>query len=482
MLQYLFNTSCIWLTGLIAFDILLRREAHHGFNRFYLLLILFAGILIPLWSWDTDSIVYTTAVSQPIAEQTAVARAAIASNSDEVLLSWEQWLLTIYIAGVVVVLFITLKDMLNIYKLLRKGDKHKDGTWTVVETGTSISPFSAFRYVFISSRKNYSTEELAMILAHEEQHGHLLHFIDVLITRMCAVLFWFNPIVYILEKRLRMTHEYQADAAVDNYPEEYGRFLIEQSILGAAPMMAHSFTRSPLKKRIVMLTRKTTILTKSKRLIILPVLALAVVCFTKNAFSFDEPKKDGNKVTFKGNVVEYSSVSASVDTVIVVDPITGEEQMLLTRMEPSPIKINGETIYNSGSIRTPGKYGGDVSDMSNFSGDALKMYLLTNMKKELKKLNDGEYKIVLGDIVIDKEGAIAFYSFGGVWHISRDNTKYTEKEIDPDTEKQIIRKISTLIDNAPKSEPATINEKPVYCTKSGIHSRFTIKKGVLVSL
>ena len=482
MLQYIINTSAIWITGLIAFDMFLRKEAHHGFNRFYLLLILFAGILIPLWSWDTDSIVYTTVVSQPMAEQTAIARGTIVNNSEGFILNWEQWLLIIYLGGLAAILFITLKDMLNIYRLFRGGDKHKHGTWTVVETGTSISPFSAFRYVFISNRKNYSTEELAMILAHEEQHGHLLHFIDVLITRLCAVVFWFNPIIYILEKRLRMTHEYQADAAVDNYPEEYGRFLIEQSILGAAPMMAHSFTRSPLKKRIVMLTRKTTMLTKSKRLIVLPVLALSMICFTKNAFSFDEPKKDGNKVTFKGNVIEYNSVSASVDTVIVYDPITGEEQMLLTRREPSPIKINGETIYNAGSIRTPGKYGGDVSDMSNFSSDALKMYLLTNMKKELKKLNDGEYKIVLGDIVIDKKGAIAFYSFGGVWQISRDNSKYAEKEIDPDMGKQITRKISALIDNAPKSKPATISDEPVYCTKGTIYSSFTVKNGKLESL
>lgn len=65
MLQYIINSSAIWLTGLIAFDIFLRKEAHHGFNRFYLLLILTAGMLIPLWSWDSDSIVYTTAVSQP---------------------------------------------------------------------------------------------------------------------------------------------------------------------------------------------------------------------------------------------------------------------------------------------------------------------------------------------------------------------------------------------------------------------------------
>src|SRR5690606_14038589 len=113
-------------------------------------------------------------------------------------------------------------DVLSIIRLYRIGTKSKDGTWTIIETGKHQSPFSAFRYVFISSKANYTYEELEMILAHEEQHGHLLHFIDVLIYRIASIVFWFNPMIYLLEKRLLIVHEYQADAAVNSMPSEYG--------------------------------------------------------------------------------------------------------------------------------------------------------------------------------------------------------------------------------------------------------------------
>lgn len=483
MLQYIINSTAIWLTGLLIFDLFLRREAMHGYNRVYLVTILLAGALIPIWSLGNDSVIYSNNAGRPIAEQTAAMRDAIVSGSEQELLGWEQWLQIIYLAGIGVCSILLLKDLLIILKMYRKGDKSKDGTWTIVETGANMSPFSAFRVVFISAKADYTKEELAMVLAHEEQHGHLLHFIDVLIIRLFQILFWFNPMIYLLEKRLLLVHEYQADMAVDNNPSEYGRFLVEQSVLNAAPVLAHSFIRSPLKKRILMLTRKTTSLARGKQLLIAPVLLLSLLCFTKNAFSGEEPQKDGNKITYKGNVIEYSvPPTLAPDTVEVRDPSTGEMKIIITRMEPTPIKINGEQVYNNSSIQTPGKYGGDVSTESNFSGQGLKVYLLTNMDKEIKKLDDGTYTISVGDIIIDKKGAIVFFTFGGINKKIKEEKFWKNEPIEEGLKKQFAKKISRLIEDAPRHRPADIDGKPVYSTKSGAWGDFTVKDGKLISL
>lgn len=449
MLQYIINTTAIWLLGLIVFDMLLRKEAHHGYNRLYLLLVMFAGALIPLWSWDYDAVIYATGVSRPIAEQTAVVRDAIVAGTGQQLLGWEDWLQIVYLSGVGIGVLLLLKDIITIVMLYRGGVKSKDGTWTVVETGKATSPFSAFRYVFVSSRDNYTQDELQMILSHEEQHGHLLHFVDVLICRLFTIVFWFNPMPYLLQHRLLMVHEYQADAAVENNPSTYGQFLIEQSVLNTAPVLAHSFTRSPLKKRILMLTRKTTSAARGKQLLIAPVMLIAMLCFTQNAFSGDEPKKEGNKITYKGNVFEVREYPA--DTVEVIDPSTGKHDIVITRMDrpAKVVKMNDQKVVMV-----------EEKESNLFSLNAyskIKSEIGEAISPLISKLPEAIYSYNIHNIVIDKKGAIVYYELEGLKEviITMGGDKPTSP---PEIDKNIKSEIETAIAKVLK----TVKIKPVF--------------------
>lgn len=482
MLQYIINTTAIWLLGLIVFDLLLRKEAHHGYNRLYLLLVMFAGALVPLWSWDYDAVIYTTGVSRPIAEQTAVVRDAIVAGTEQQLLGWEDWLQIIYLSGVGIGVLLFFKDIITIVLLYRSGVKSKDGTWTVVETGKATSPFSAFRYVFVSSRDNYSHDELQMILAHEEQHGHLLHFIDVLICRLFTILFWFNPMPYLLQHRLLMVHEYQADAAVKNNPSTYGQFLIEQSVLNTAPVLAHSFTRSPLKKRILMLTRKTTAFAKGKQLLIAPVMLIAMLCFTKNAFSGDEPKKDGNKITYKGNVIGFGDKRGN-DTVEVTDPATGVTNIVITSFEPLPLTLNGETIYRQPDRNDGGDYINVATTGSTLNNTDLKRHMLDKMKKEFSKLDDGIYDFNPAQhVVLDKNGKVAYYEVGSFSKIVTKGKSENWEQLNDKIKKRWSKKIGFILNNLPVYEPATKDGKAVpVLIDEMLNDRITIKGGKIIS-
>ncbi len=437
MLQYIINSTAIWLTGLIVFDLFFRREAMHGYNRLYLLVLLLAGALIPLWSWGYDSVIYSNATGRPIAEQTAAMREAIVTGTELELMGWEQWLQIIYLSGIAVFSLLLLKDIAVILRMYRKGDKSKDGTWTIIETGANMSPFSAFRMVFISAKEDYSEEELRMILAHEEQHGHLLHFIDVLILRLFQVGFWFNPMIYLLEKRLLLVHEYQADKAVENNPSEYGRFLVEQSVLNAAPVLAHSFIRSPLKKRILMLTRKTTTLARGKQLLLAPVLLLSLLCFTKNAFSGEEPQKDGNKITYKGNVFETQAFLA--DTMEVIDPKTGEMHMIITKLDkPAKIvKMNNENVItveeNLNNLAVRNAY----SKIKSEIGEVVNKLTL--------KLPEANYKYDIHNVIIDKKGEIVYYELEGISEVAIRLGDSKQSNAQPAIDGRVKREIDNAI-------------------------------------
>ena len=469
MLQYIINTTAIWLIGLLVFDLFLRNEANHGYNRFYLLAILFAGTLIPLWSWDYDSVIYSTGVSRPIAEQSAEVRQTIVAASESTVLGREQWLMIVYATGAGIFTLLLLRDVFSIVRLYRNGEKSKDGIWTVIETGKQQSPFSAFRYVFISSRNNYTEEELNMILAHEEQHGHMLHFIDVLLIRVANILFWFNPLIYIIEKRLLLVHEYQADKAVTNNPSTYGRFLVEQSVLSSAPVLAHSFIRSPLKKRILMLTRKTTTLAKGKQLLLLPVLAIAMLSFTENAFSQGgDKKKDGNKITYKGNVFE--TVAFPPDTMFAEDPVTGEIRMVITTRDipDAVLRMNGETIYYTSPQ--------NATLAMRSAENEIKTEIGKTLQKFSKQLGKGRYVYDLYNIIIDKKGRTVFYEMNG---IEPYDNRYGHRDeafkvppIPEDLKKEIDEAIVKTLEKT-KVEPLTVDgAKQIYSIR--VQDSFTV--------
>src|SRR5689334_10367333 len=174
MLLYLINATAIWLLSLLFYDLLLKNTSYHGYNRLYLLLSFAMGCILPMLEWPADNTADSPVIhyAAPAIQSANNLRMTI-DKSEQVsaLLSMERTLRTFYIAGVVIATLLTLKEFLVLTKTYKKGNRSKDGVWTIVETGKEHSPYSAFRYVFLSCKKDYTTEQLRIILNHEEQHG-----------------------------------------------------------------------------------------------------------------------------------------------------------------------------------------------------------------------------------------------------------------------------------------------------------------------
>jgi len=120
---------------------------------------------------------------------------------------------------------------------------------------------------------------------HERRHYTLLHFADLLLMQLAKIVFWFHPLAYAYNKHLLLVHEFQADKVSAQEPQQYGQFLVEQALLQTAPVLSHSFNRSPIKKRIVMLTRKSTAAARTKMLVFIPLAMVCFIFFAKDSFS-----------------------------------------------------------------------------------------------------------------------------------------------------------------------------------------------------
>ncbi len=451
MLQYLINMSAVWLIGLLVFDLLLQKETYHTYNRVYLSAVLLMGVFLPLWSWQESSVIFTFDYTEPIIEQSAIVRQSIPSATESVTFGWEQWLWVVYIMGVAVVTFRLLREVYQLYTIYKSSSKERLSGYTMAETNRHTAPFSIFNIIFISSKENYSGEELSIIIGHELRHSKLLHIIDVLIVRVLQILFWFNPLIYLFEKRVLMVHEYQADSIMNGSPKTYGQFLLEQSSLNLAPALSHSFIRSPLKKRIVMLTKRSKKIAQIKQLIIAPIILVTLLCCTNKAFSGDEKKVDGNKITYNGNVFEVAVLRP--DTVMVEDPATGEIQMrIISRNIPAPvIKVNGDAAYNASEMPPV-----TATKLIN----KIKLNISNAISDDLQKLPEGSFSYDIRNLVIDKKGKIIYYEINDMANAFdlRSKEDYTMPNSIQDN---IQNKIKEALEDA-DPEVLSIGNEPTY--------------------
>lgn len=314
MIQYLINTTAIWVVSLVIFDTVLRRETYHAYNRAYILATLLAGALIPLLPVHYTDITTSGPVLRKSMEQVTIAKTAVAEIAGTPRQDWTNWLVYIYAGGALIALAWLFADILKLVRLHNRGKQTKHDGWKVIETGKEHAPFSFANMLYVTSISTYSNEEWIMLSAHERRHTNLGHLADQLLMHAVRIVFWFHPLVYIYHRRLLMVHEYQADSLAATSPGEYGAFLLEQAMLNATPTIAHSFNRSPIKNRILMLTRTSHSVASLKKLVILPLLAVSV--FYCTFVSYSQSKRKSTTVTFANSTANRLTYSA-----VLADPV-----------------------------------------------------------------------------------------------------------------------------------------------------------------
>lgn len=447
MLQYLFNLTAIWLICLLVYDLFLRKETYHTYNRLYLNISILLGIALPFWSWSGDSLIYSNEYSKPITDQAvALKENVIAVSESDIILNWQQVLWGIYLVGATIALIQFIREVFRITTLYKRGKKSNDGVWTIIETGKDHSPFSAFRMVFVSDRQNYTNEEIKLIFIHEQQHGHLLHFIDLLYINIVKIVFWFHPLVYLIEKRLLMVHEYQADSAVKDNPNEYSKFLVEQSLLQPAPILSHSFIRSPLKSRIHMLTKRSGRLAAGKKLIMIPLLLITALCFTKFNFVFGQRVVEGNKISYKGNV--FLKMEAEADTIMIQNPVSGEIEIRIAKREGPIAKVNSKEIIHQYYHNNAQPV--EITKAKNKIKAAISNAIANELSQmqRMKDLESTTFNYMIGQVVIDEKGHVIYYELRNPYAVkpSNDfNTPSSRIELSEDLSQRIEQKIASVL-------------------------------------
>ncbi|MEH6769587.1 energy transducer TonB [Maribacter arcticus] len=279
MIQYILECIAFQLLFLVIYDFFLKRETFFQWNRVYLLGTFLLSLILP---W-----VKIEAFKQQV-PQTFAGYPDFLWNLNAVQVvpieevsGWQlTWQEGIFYSGMFLALLFFVFKLRQVYLLKKHGEQVQFPNFTqVIITNSSIA-FSFFKSIFIGDKVLKMKHDT--IIEHELVHIRQGHTWDLLFFELMRIIGWFNPLVYVYQNRVSELHEFIADAHVakEDKSEQYQQLLSQVFQTEHISFINQFFTKSLIKKRIVMLQKsKSKKVWQLKYLLLIP-MVLGILLYT----------------------------------------------------------------------------------------------------------------------------------------------------------------------------------------------------------
>ena len=296
-----------------AYYFLLRKETFFNSSRWFLLAGLITSVVLPflvytkiVWIESAPVQVPTTTAITTVNTTSAIqysnAYLSHPVESAPFEINWNYVVLAVYTIGF---LALVIKFMIDFYSLntVLKGKRiQQQADFKFVDINENIAPFSYFDYIVYNSSM-YTALELESIIEHEKVHSDQNHTMDVLISRVFCVLFWFNPVIWLYKKAILQNLEFIADseaAKVISDKKAYQYTLLKITAHESCVAITNHFYQSLIKKRIVMLNKNQSKKRNYwKYYAVIPALVAFVLLFQIKTIAQEKESTEPKEVTKK---------------------------------------------------------------------------------------------------------------------------------------------------------------------------------------
>ncbi len=296
-MEYLLKASAIIVIFYTCYKVCLQRDTFFEQNRWFLLAGLILALFIPL------IVIPIYVETQPVDLNNLVfVENASTTNAPQPLFSFSALFNSVYFIGVLVFVFRFTLQITSLLPLIMDGKKQKVGRYNYIKTTKDVSPFSFFNLI-VYNPKSFSDVELEQILTHEKAHVHQHHTLDVILSQLACIVFWFNPFIWLYNKDLKQNLEFIADKNAinnSNCKKSYQYTLLKTSMPTHQLALTNNFYTSLIKKRIVMLHKsKSKKINLLKYTLVIPVLALFLMSFNTKEVIIEKKLTSTNSNSFK---------------------------------------------------------------------------------------------------------------------------------------------------------------------------------------
>lgn len=295
----------------VLYKLFLHNEQRYGLNRGLLLLSFPLAMVLPLMQNSLGVYIQNfISIKNSIAgiKLTYVLNEFVASDTSLVSqTSSIHWAELLFLSGGLLTIAFLITGHWRINKLIRASKKMKIKGLQVYISHKPITPFSYNKTVVLPA--STPTSERDLVLMHEMLHIRFNHYIDSLLLQLYQVIFWINPLFYLLKRELKEVHEFQVDRRmIDSGVNaiDYKVTLVKFSVDTLKFQLANGLTNCPIKKRLIMMNNLNLKKGTWKYMILFPVLALFFVTLSSSVINEEATLTDNVSVELTQEAGEFT--------------------------------------------------------------------------------------------------------------------------------------------------------------------------------
>lgn len=219
-------------------------------HRFFILLgtlvALLSPLIFPLIQSSGASVTQAFAIQLPAFE---------VNNLTPKNLPQLHWLWLIYWGGLGFFSLHFIAGLFWIILTLMKAKKQRINQQNIYRVQQPNLHFTFFGYVVVS--ENTQADLFELVLKHEQVHKNQWHTVDLIFAELLKIVFWFNPMVWILKRWINQNLEYIADnQSAGESQAQYSQWLLHMANIDFKPSSVNLFfNKSLLKYRLAMLNQ-----------------------------------------------------------------------------------------------------------------------------------------------------------------------------------------------------------------------------------
>ncbi len=194
------------------------------------------------------------------------------------------WLEALFWTVAVVLAMRLMSQLFSLYNIYRRSEEREINGQRVRVVDGDISPFSFWKSIFVNPDK-LSPTNLRNVIEHEQVHVKEWHTLDILLSEISVIFYWFNPGVWMMKLAIRENIEFITDRkilqqGIDSRAYQYS--LLNVSFNQHAPAaLTSNFNFSTLKKRIKMMNaQRSSKLNLTRYALLVPVVTVCLFAFS----------------------------------------------------------------------------------------------------------------------------------------------------------------------------------------------------------
>ena len=317
MINYILQVILFQVLFLAVYDFFLSKETFFTKNRWYLLSTPVLSFVLPLIKIPT----FQKAVPQEFVIQLP----EIVLNPDKIIkesITTSNFTNSInsinilFWIGVALFSVLFLIKLVKIISFIKNNESIKKSDFILILIPNQAKAFSFFNYIFLG--KEVPKHQQEKVIQHELVHSQQKHSLDLLLFEFLKIVMWFNPMIYVYQKRITLVHEYISDAVVakSETKESYINNLLSSFFqVENIEFVNQYYKKSLIKKRIIMMKKnQSKKMNQLKYLVLVPVLISMLFytsCSDESSTEIIESKLELQKMYFSFKEGEIKTTESS---------------------------------------------------------------------------------------------------------------------------------------------------------------------------